>query len=108
MTNPFFDGDSELTNEQIRLQELLRQIINLSSSDDYAGRIILQDPDGEFVGDIKVGARDIEVLTDGLMAINTYRHDAEDQPAGPLPIDEEDIAAIGDEAEAFLKDGGLL
>lgn len=114
MANPFFDDDRELTNDELRLQEMLRQLLNLSTNDGFAGRIVLLDPDGEFVGDARLSARDIETVTDALMAVNTYRTDCEEatRPAAPLPIeplsdDEDDISAVGDEAEAFLKNGGL-
>lgn len=114
MANPFFDDDRELTNDELRLTELLRQLINLSNDGDYAGRMVLLAPDGEFVGDAKLSARDIETVTDALMAVNTYRLDLEEatRPAAPLPIEpltatEDDFEAVGDEAEAFLKNGGL-
>ena len=114
MANPFFDDDRELSNDELRLQELLRQLINLSTDNESAGRIVLLAPDGEFVGDAKLSARDIETVTDALMAVNTYRTDLEEatRPAAPLPVEpltagEDDIASVGDEAEAFLKNGGL-
>lgn len=114
MPNPFFDDDRELTNDELRLQEMLRQLINLSGDTDFAGRIVLLAPDGEFVGDTRLSARDIETVTDALMAVNTYRTDCEEatRPADPLQVEplaacEDDIQAIGDEAEAFLKNGGL-
>jgi hypothetical protein len=114
MTNPFFDDDRDLSNDELRLQELLRQLINLSTDDNSAGRIVLLAPDGEFVGDAKLSARDIETVTDAVMAVNTYRTDLEEatRPAEPLPVEpltatEDDIEAIGEEAEAFLKNGGL-
>lgn len=115
MTNPFFDDDRELTNDELRLTEMLRQLLNLSTDNEPAGRIMLLGPDGEFVGDAKLSARDIETVTDALMAVNTYRTDCEEalRPAEPLPVEplkatEAAIKALGDEAEAFLKDGGLL
>lgn len=114
MANPFFDDDRELTNDELRLQEMLRQLLNLSADQGFAGRIVLLDPDGEFVGDAKLSARDIETVTDALMAVNTYRTDMEEatRPAAPLPVErepisEDDIEAIGEEAEAFLQNGGL-
>lgn len=117
MTNPFFDDDRELTNDEMRLHEMLRQLLNLSTDNGFAGRMVLLDPDGEFVGDAKLSARDIETVTDALMAVKTYRQDCEEatRPAAPLPgddapmeFDEDDIPLVADEAEAFLKDGGLL
>lgn len=115
MTNPFFDDDRDLSNDELRLQELLRQLLNLSTDQESAGRIVLLAPDGEFVGDAKLSARDIETVTDAVMAVNTYRTDTEEATrpaAAPLPVErltatEDDIQAIGEEAEAFLKDGGL-
>ncbi|MCX4885891.1 hypothetical protein [Streptomyces sp. NBC_00847] len=114
MTNPFFDDDRELSNDELRLTELLRQLLNLSTDEKSAGRIVLLAPDGEFVGDAKLSARDLETVTDALMAVNTYRTDLEEatRPAAPLPVEpltagEDDIAAVGEEAEAFLKNGGL-
>lgn len=115
MANPFFDDDRELTNDEMRLHEMLRQLLNLSTDNGFAGRMVLLDPNGEFVGDAKLSARDIETVTDALMAVNTYRQDCEEatRPAAPLPVEPltatvDDIEAIGDEAEAFLKNGGLL
>lgn len=117
MANPFFDDDRELTNDELRLTEMLRQLLNLSTDTGFAGRLVLLAPDGEFVGDAKLSARDIETVTDALMAVNTYRTDCEEanRPAGPLPaddgpmeFDEADIVLVGDEAEAFLKDGGQI
>jgi len=105
MDMPFFEEGREFSNDEMRLQEVLRQLINLSGDVDFAGRIVLLAPDGEFVGDAKLSARDIETVADALMAINTYRTDAGDETGAvaPLPLAEDDLdeAAVDDVFSGF-------
>lgn len=85
---------------ELRLYELLQQFLALSGDESVAGRIIILGPDGTIVGDATLAAPDIEAATDALLRMNVQRADA-------LNAADDEIAAVGDEAEAFLRDGGL-
>ncbi|MFE0845298.1 hypothetical protein [Streptomyces rochei] len=89
------------SNDELRLYELLQQFLALSDDETVAGRIIVQGPDGTIVGDATLAAVDVEAATDALYRMNVQRAEA-------LNVADEAIAAVGDEAEAFLRDGGAL
>ncbi|WP_399559333.1 hypothetical protein [Streptomyces chartreusis] len=103
-------ADRAFSNDELRLYELLQQFLALSDDTEVAGTLILIGPKGSIVGDCVLSAADIEAAADALLQLNIRRADAAEglAPAEPLPDDETQIAAVGDEAEAFLKNGGLL
>ncbi|MFD5294754.1 hypothetical protein ACFWJU_06060 [Streptomyces mutabilis] len=88
------------SDDELRLYELLQQFLALSDDETVAGRIIVQGPDGTIVGDATLAAADIEDATQALLWMNVQRAEA-------LNVADEAIAAVGDEAEAFLRGGGL-
>ncbi len=89
------------SDDELRLYDLLKQFLALSDDESVAGRIIVQGPDGTIVGDATLAAADIEAATDALLRMNVQRADA-------LNAADDEIAAVGDEAEAFLRNGGAL
>lgn len=95
----------EHTPQELAALELFHQLLNLSADDgDRSLLITLRLPNGRFVGDVWLSKRDVECLTDSAlgMALLNGSEDAAD----PLPIDEREIAGIGDEVQAFLENGG--
>jgi hypothetical protein len=104
-------ADREYTNEELRMEQLRQQFLALSGDQDIAGRITFRGPNGEYVGEVKVSARDIEAVTDSLIALNSFRTDMEEatRPADPLPeLDAEDADALMGEIEAYLGNGGQV
>lgn len=89
------------SDDELRLYDLLQQFLALSADESVAGRIILLGPDGTIVGDATLATADIEAATDALLRMNVQRADA-------LNAADDEITAVGDEAEAFLRDGGAL
>lgn len=65
-------------NGQLRLAALLQQFLNLSTDQGNAGRVIFRGPNGEYIGEAKLSARDIEAATDALYSLTLYRQDMEE------------------------------
>lgn len=109
-----FNDEQQSSSQEMAALELYHQLVNLSPEDgDRALMATLRLPNGRYVGDVWLSTQDVESATDALIQLNIRRADAAEglTPAEPLPLaeaDDEDIRAVGDEAEAFLKDGGLL
>jgi hypothetical protein len=100
------------SSEELAALELYHQLVNMSVDDgDFALRLTLRLPNGQYAGDVKLSAEDVKNLADAAMGIALVvpaeRRLLDGEPAAaPLPIDEDEIESIGDEAEAFLKNGG--
>lgn len=76
---------------------LYQALIATSPDDgDRAGMVTLRLADGRYVGDVWLSEPDLKRITDRVNG------DESDLPA----VDDADVAAVGDEAEAFLRDGG--
>lgn len=105
-------SEQQPSSQELAALELYHQLINLSpDSGDNALMLTLRLPNGRYVGDVWLSAGDVEQLTDGTLTISQDRivYGPLEQAAAPLPVDEDDdaaIAAVGDEAEEFLKSGG--
>lgn len=98
--------------------ELRHALAGMGPDTDRALMVTLRLADGTYAGDVWLSATDVTALTDGALSMSLVanaeaqmRAFAEQDAADPLPVDEDDdaaIAAVGDEAEAFLKRGGTL
>jgi hypothetical protein len=103
-------ADREYTNDELRMEELRQQFLALSGDQDCAGRITFRGPNGEYVGEVKVSARDIEAVTDSLLSLNAFRADMEEatRPAAPLPeVDAEDVTEMVKALENIANGGQL-
>jgi len=87
------------TDDDMRLYGLAEQFKELSDDPQVAGRIIFLNASGQIVDDVSLSEADIEAATNRLWAGN---------PANGLVVPEDAIAAVGDEAAAFLAEGGDL
>lgn len=85
------------TDDDMRLYGLAEQFKELSDDEQVAGRIIFLNSKGQIVDDVSLSEADVEAATNRLRAGN---------PANGLAVPDADIAAVGDEVEAFLADGG--
>ncbi len=85
METPYSDSEHPFSNEEMRLAELLHQFLALSDDQDFAGRLIFRGPNGEYVGEAKLSARDIEAATSALESVNAYRAAEEDKQLGTVP-----------------------
>jgi hypothetical protein len=103
------------TPEELAATELRYALAGIGPDTDRALMITLRLPDGRFVADVWLSTADVTALTDGAtaMALTSSSEqqmaafdEASDPAAGPLPVDEDVIASVGDEAEAFLRNGG--
>lgn len=84
-------ADRGFSDDDLRIYELLQQLLALSDDTDVAGRVVFLGPTGAIIGDATLSAGDFEAATDALLKLNVQRADAENMPAAPLPIDEGDI-----------------
>lgn len=103
--------DRELSNEDLRAIELLKQLQAISSEGaQTAIRVSLRMPDGAYVGDALLSAQAVEALTDSTINLNAYLETGVGDPhmtAGPLPVlDDDATEEFLSEIEAFLTDGG--
>lgn len=115
------------TPDPQELAQLLRyQLANLGPDTDRAIMLTIRLADSTYVGDVWLSAADATALTDasvGIAMVANSEHymtaaglDDENylaDAAAPLPLaeddlDEQDFEKVGDEAEAFLKNGGQL
>ena len=97
METPYSDNEHPFSNEEMRLAELLHQFLALSDDQDYAGRITFRGPNGEFIGEAKLSARDIKTATAALESVNAYRAADEEAAlaAQPLPaVDDGDVKDV--------------
>lgn len=85
------------TDDDMSLYGLAEQFKELSADEQVAGRIIFLNSKGQIVDDVSLSEADIEKATNRLWAGN---------PTNGLAVPDADIAAVGDEVEAFLADGG--
>lgn len=85
------------TDDDMRLYSLAQQFKELSDDEQVAGRIIVLNAKGQIVDDVSLSEADVEAATNRLWAGN---------PANGLAVPDADIAAVGDEVEAFLAEGG--
>lgn len=85
------------TDDDMRLYGLAEQFKELSDDEQVAGRIIFLNSKGQIVDDVSLSEADVEKATNRLWAGN---------PANGLTVPDADIVSVGDEAEAFLADGG--
>lgn len=84
-------------NRDLLVFALYQALIATSPDDgDRAGMVTLRLADGRYVGDVWLSEPDLKRITDRVNG------DESDLPA----VDDADVAAVGDEAEAFLRDGG--
>jgi HD superfamily phosphodiesterase len=100
--------DRTPSNDELRLAEFLHQILDLSDDQDNAGRIIVRGPDGAYIGEATLSARDVEAVTDALISLNGARADLEEatRPAAPLPpVDADDVDAMVAELENIANGG---
>ena len=75
---------------------LYHALVSMSPDDgDRAGMVTLRLADGRYIGDVWLSEPDLHRITSRI-------NDESDLPA----VDDADAAAIGDEAEAFLRGGG--
>lgn len=105
------ESEHPFSNEEMRLAELLHHFLALSDDQDCAGRITFRGPNGEFIGEAKLSARDIEASITALASVNDYRQDMEDatRPADPLPaVDADDVTEVVTAFEQLLANGGEL
>lgn len=105
-------NEHPFSDEEMRLAELLHQFLALSDDDDNAGRIILRGPNGEYIGESKLSARDIAAATTALTSVNDYRQEAEDAAlaaqAQPLPeVDDADVKELVRTLEDLANGGPL-
>lgn len=97
MNTPYSDNEHPFSNEEMRLAELLHQFLALSDDNENAGRITFRGPNGEFIGEAKLSARDIEAATDALTSVNAYRTAMEETSlaAAALPlVDDADVTEM--------------
>lgn len=104
-------NEQPVSKDELAALELYHQLAGMSPEDsDRALLITLRLPNCRLVGELWLSPQDVERLIDAALAIVEQRilHGDPEQPAPPLPIDENDIDAdvLGAEAEAFLKNGG--
>jgi hypothetical protein len=100
-------NEHPFSHEEMRLAELLHEFLDLSDDQDFAGRLILRGPNGEYIGEAKLSAQDIADATTALRARNEAR-DAMENTAEPLlDVDADDVKDLIREAEAILGNGGL-
>ena len=93
-----FGEEQPFSREELLLAGLLHQFLALSDDDEHAGRITFRGPRGEFIGEAKLSARDIEDATNALAALNDRRQAFEDatlQAGERLPeVDDSDVTAM--------------
>jgi hypothetical protein len=102
------------TPEELAAIELRYALAGIGPDTDRALMVTLRLPDGRFVADVWLSTADVTALIDGATAMalvsgseqQMRAFDRMDQAAAPLPVDDDVIASVGDEAEAFLKNGG--
>lgn len=92
------------SRDELAALELFHQLVNLSPDDGRRAVLAsLRLPSGRLVGEVWLSPRDVELLSN-LAVVKRLEDDA--VAAAELLADEDAFAAVGDEAEAFLRDGG--
>lgn len=64
--------EREFTPQEAALFDLLTEIVGLSEDTENAGRIMVLGPDGKFIGDAALSARDIQIATKALAAAKAF------------------------------------
>lgn len=64
--------EREFTPQEAALFDLLTEIVSLSDDTENAGRIMVLGPDGKFIGDAALSARDIQIATKALAAARAF------------------------------------
>lgn len=109
MDTPSYGEEQPFSREELLLAGLLHNFLSLSDDDEHAGRITFRGPAGEFIGEAKLSARDIEDATNALAALNERRQAFEDAAlAGTeqLPeVDAADATATVEALERFANGG---
>lgn len=111
MDTPYSDREHPFSDGEMRLAELLHQFLALSDDQDHAGRLTFRGANGEFIGEAKLSARDIQTVTQALESVNAYRQAAEDDAlalaAQPLPpVDDKDVTEVINAFQQLLGNGG--
>lgn len=100
--------DRNPSPEELRLAELHDQFLALSDDQDNAGRIIFRGPNGQYVGEVKLSARDVKRATIALTSLNAHWEQEEARlEAETLPLVDAD--AVDDVVAGFerlLGNGG--
>lgn len=79
-----------VSKEQLAAIELGQALTGLGPDTDRALMVTLRLPNGQYVKDIWLSAKDVDALTDGAIAIGEHRLCFEaEQAAAPLPIDDD-------------------
>lgn len=64
--------DREFTPQEAALFDMLTELVGLSDDTENAGRIMFLGPNGQFVGDAVLSARDIAIATKALAAARAF------------------------------------
>jgi len=64
--------EREFTPQEAALFDMLTEIVGLSDDTENAGRIMVLGPDGKFIGDAVLSARDITIATKALAAARAF------------------------------------
>jgi hypothetical protein len=110
---PSQPGPKPELNPEQAAQVLYQALTNLGPDTDRALMATLRLPNGAYIGDVWLSEKEVADLSNGAMAIADRRRfiEAAEQrllSQVSLTADEDAITALGDEAEAFLKNGGQL
>ena len=109
MDTPSYGDEQPFSHEELLLAGLLHNFLALSDDQDCAGRITLRGPSGEFIGEAKLSARDIQDATNALAELNDRRQAFEETVLATteqLPeIDEADVTGMVSALERFANGG---
>lgn len=64
--------DREFTPQEAALFDLLTELVGLSDDTENAGRIMVLGPNGQFIGDAVLSARDVEIATKAIAAARAF------------------------------------
>ncbi|WP_330328205.1 hypothetical protein [Streptomyces pseudovenezuelae] len=70
--------EREFTPQEAALFDLLTEIVGLSDDTENAGRIMVLGPDGKFIGDASLSARDIQIAAKALAAARAFTEATKD------------------------------
>jgi hypothetical protein len=109
MDTPSYGDEQPFSREELLLAGLLHNFLSLSDDQDCAGRITFRGPSGEFIGEAKLSARDIEDATNALAELNNRRQAFEEASltrTEELPeVDDADVTGMVTALERFANGG---
>lgn len=100
-------ADSTQAPQNMPLYELLHHLLGLSDDPENAGRLIILNGDGSFIGEATLAEKDITAVNEVLVALEMARAaSAESTLPAPLTVDDKVVDEVVGQFEKLL--GGEL